>query len=414
MVERERSYLLDPLEGYPATVGATPAERLRTAHRAILDQGDAGARAALATADDLLAADPDLAPARVLAGQVDFALGRFQAVVDRLLPVSDASPSYTASQLLLGRAAELGGDLPLAYAAYRAVAAKSPLAFSRTGELHPRALEIVANRLQDNVRAHRLDAAQKELDLLRDWAPQEIRTFEAARALATTKGDRKAELAAVQGLAERRPGDRALLERRAELELEVGDPGAGLQIVQKLADSHPKDPELAEKLAAAKFRWRLSLLPPAVRDRADSPELTRADLAVLLYWLAPEVRYAKPTEGIIATDVLEHPQRDEIVRVVNLGLMEVDRLHRFSPASPARRATALHGLVRLIARFGGESSCVGAGAANPQPSQQFVCEAAARCGIVPSADDCAPGDALSGEDAIELIRRSAEGLARQP
>src|SRR6202035_900771 len=54
VVERERSYLLDPLEGYPATVGATPAERLRTAHRAILDQGDAGARAGLATADDLL------------------------------------------------------------------------------------------------------------------------------------------------------------------------------------------------------------------------------------------------------------------------------------------------------------------------------------------------------------------------
>jgi hypothetical protein len=192
----------------------------------------------------------------------------------------------------------------------------------------------------------------------------------------------------------------------------VGDPGAGLKIVEGLAERHPKDPALAEKLAAAKFRWRLSLLPQAVRDVAARPDLSRADLAVLLYWLVPQVRYARPSEGRIATDVLDHPQRDEIVRVVNLGLLDVEEtLHRFSPGAPVRRATALRAVVRLLQSFGG-GACLGDDAANPQPSQALACDLAARCALLAAEDDCRPGDPLSGGDAVEMIRRALKHLGR--
>jgi hypothetical protein len=413
IVLRERAYLLAPLEGYPGSVEPEVRERLHAGWSALVEEGDlAAGRSAVR---DLLSPDSSrrsLPPAEVLAAEVDFAAGDLAAVVRRLVPVGDASPTYTASQLLLGRASELAGDVPLAYAAYRAVAARHPVAFRRTGELHPRALEIVGNRLRDALKAGHIEEANRHLELLRAWAPDESSTLEAARAVALSRGDLAAELAAVKRLAERRVGDTALLERRAELELSVGDPGAGLKIVEGLAERNPRDPALAERLAAAKFRWRLSLLPQAVRDVAARPELSRADLAVLLYWLVPQVRYAKPSGGRIATDVLDHPQRDEIVRVVNLGLLDVDdTLHRFSPASPARRATAVRAMVRVLQSFGG-GACLADDAANPQPSQTLACDLAVRCRLLAEDDDCRPADTLAGSEAVEMIRRTLKLIGR--
>jgi hypothetical protein len=332
-------------------------------------------------------------------------------VTERLLPLGDAQPTYTASQLLLGRAAELAGDLPLAYAAYRAIAARHSLAFERTGVLHPRAVALVAERLQAELARGDLDAADRQLVLLRAWAPSETATLEGARALAVARGDRKGELAAVRDLARRRPAARELLERQSALEFEVGDPGVGLSIIQGLAAENPDDPALVDQLAAAKFRWRVSLLPPGVRAVAGRPELDRAELAVLLYWLVPDIRYGRANAGRIATDVLDHPQREEIVRVVNLGLLDVDStLHRFSPGATARRGTALRSLERLLARFGegnGVACMQGAGT-----TQQEVCDTAVRCGLVAGPEECLAGEPLSGTAAVEMIRRSLELLGR--
>ncbi|HEY7214893.1 MAG TPA: hypothetical protein VIC28_09700 [Thermoanaerobaculia bacterium] len=396
----DRPYLIDPLEGYS---GTAPQEVLHAAWRSLLEEGDTAG--ATRTATGLLEQDPELAPAQVLLAQVDFAAGEDRRVVERLLPIGDAAPTYTASQLLLGRAAERLNDVPLAYAAYRAIAARSQLARKRAGDLHPRALEIVSNRLDEALRNRDFEAADKQLDLLRNWAPAETLTLEAARKVARGRGDRGAELGAVKELSSRRPGDRALLERRAELELQVGDPSAGLKIVQDLAARHPEDPELAEKLEAAKFRWRLSLLPQNVQAVAAKPELNKGDLAVLLYWLVPEVRNSRPTAGRIATDVLDDPHREEIVRVVNLGLMDVDpTLHRFSPTSSVRRGAALRVVLRTLSRFG-KPACAGGGGAAAN-----VCESAIACGLLPAEEDCQPSVQLSGAEGVEIIRRSLKLL----
>jgi|HubBroStandDraft_3_1064219.scaffolds.fasta_scaffold01620_3 hypothetical protein len=401
VIRHERPYLADPLEGWSAPVEAARRERVERAWRELVDTASlAGARQAAA---ELIAEAPDFAPAKVLAAQVDFAQGNYRAVVSRLLPVGDAQPGYTASQLVLGRAAELLDDLPLAYAAFRAVAPRNAKAFERTGELHGRALALVGQRLQAALQGNQLDEAGKQLALLRAWAPGDEVTLEGARQLAVARHDLKAELAAVKGLAARHPGDRQLLERRADLELEVGDAGEGLKIVQDLADRHPRDAALAARLAAAKFRWRLSLLPQEVQEIADESALTRAQLAVLLYWLVPEVRYSRPGAGRIATDALDHPHREEIVRIVNLGLMDVDAtLHHFSPAAEVRRGQGLRSVIRLLAGFGKGVACLPADSG----AAASVCDVGVRCALVDSAEACEPGEPLSGPDAVELIRRA--------
>jgi tetratricopeptide (TPR) repeat protein len=397
----DRPYLIDPLEGYPRAVDPAAQDRLREVWRDLMEEGDAAG--AVRSAAAMLEQDPELLPAQVLIAQVELAAGGDRQVVERLLPVGDAVPAYTANQLRLGRAAERLGDLALAYAAYRAVEAENPLAAKRAGELKPRALEIVSNRLEEALRNQLPEDADKQLDLLRKWAPTETVTLEAARKVAQARGDRGAELAAVKELSTRWPSDRALQERRAELELEVGDPSAGLKIIQDLAALHPQDPALAAKLAAAKFRWRLSLLPQDVQEVAAKPELNKGDLAVLLYWLVSDVRNSRPAAGRIATDVLDNPHQEEIVRVVNLGLMDVDpTLHRFSPAAPVRRSLALRVVLRMLARFG-KAACADAGAAS-------LCATAVSCGLVPSEEDCQPAVPLSGAEGVDLLGRSLKLL----
>jgi hypothetical protein len=403
-IRHERAYLVSPLEGYAQTVDPVRRERITRAYDLLVSTGSAvEARQAAA---EMLAVAPAFAPAKVLAAQVDFAEGNPRAVEALLLGVGDAQPNYTASQLLLGRTAEVLGDVPLAYAAFRAVATRSGKAFERTGELHARALQIIADRLRDALagsREDRLAEADRQLALLRAWAPGEPPTLEGARAVAVARHDVKAELEAVKGLAARRPEDRALVERRADLELEVGDPGAGLKIVQELAERNPGDAALAEKVRIAKFRWSLSLLPADARQMAEKPELTRAELSVLLYWLVPQVRYGRANSGRIATDVLDDPHREQIVHVVNLGLLDVDpNLHRFSPAAPARRGAALRSLGRLLASFGKQVRCVAdAGGAAASP-----CDLGAACGLIAEDQECDAAAALSGPDAVDWIRRS--------
>lgn len=398
--QADRSYLIDPLEGYARPVDPDLRDRLHNVWRDLLEEGDTAG--AVRVGSGMLEENPEFLPAQVLVAQVEFADGEYRRVVERLLPVGDAMPTYTASQLLIGRAAERLGDVPLAYAAYRAIA-RNPLAFKRAGELHPRALEIVSNRMDEALRTQNTAEAEKQLGFLRSWAPSETLTFEAALKVAQALGDRRAELAAVKDLSSRQPGERSLLERRAELELEVGDPSAGLKIVQDLAARNPKDPAMAEKLESAKFRWRLSQLPGDVQGIAAKPELNKADLAVLLYWLVPDVRNSRPTAGRIATDVLDNPHREEIVRVVNLGLMEVDpTLHRFSPGASVRRGYALRVVLRALARSG-KGGCGGSASSD-------TCAASVACGLLPSEDDCQAPAPLSGSEGVEILRRSLKLL----
>src|SRR5215203_201646 len=402
--QADRPYLIDPLEGYSPEVDPDLRDRLRNVWRDLLEEGDTEGAVRVGSAM-LEESGPDFFPAHVLIAQVEFAAGDNRRVVERLLPVGDALPTYTASQLLIGRAAERLGDVQISYAAFRAVAARSPVARKRAGELHPRALEIVANRLNEALRGQNLEEAAKQLGFLRSWGPSETLTYEATRKVAQARGDRAAELAAIKELSFRRPGDQSLMDRRAELELAVGDPSAGLKIVQEQAARHPKDPVLAQKLESAKFRWRLSQLPRGVQEVAAKPDLNKGDLAVLLYWLVPDVRNTRPTAGRIATDVLDNPHQVEIVRVVNLGLMDVDAtLHRFSPGSPMRRGAALRVVLRTMTRFG-KGACAGGNVSGAN-----TCEASVACGLLPSEEDCQPAAPLSGSEGVEILRRSLKLL----
>lgn len=382
---------------------------VRDLHRDLLRDGDGRAAATTrARTDEILARDPGFHPATVLAAQADLVVGDAARAFDRVVPVVEETPLYTAAQLVRGRAAEQLSRVPESYASYRAVADLSPAAAERAEALAPRAIEIVGRRFRAALDQGELEDAAGHLERLRRWAPDASETLEGGRELAVAQGDPRAELAAVSRLLEVDPDRRDLLERRGELELEVGDPSKGLQIIQGLAEASPEDARLQERLEQAKFRWRLTLLPGHVQEISRKPELTRADFAVLVHWLVPRVRTSRAPAGRIANDILEHPRREEIARIVNLGLMEVDAtLHTFSPGRTVRRDRALAALLRAVDTLGRGAPCLSEPLGR-SPDTGRICEAATACGLIADPSLCSDTAPISGAEALELVRRSLQ------
>jgi len=411
VVPREdRYFLVSPLTGFERSIGSTTQRRIQEAYSQLLSEGQRQQAEELAV--ELLDRNPDLAPAKVLRAQSDFIGGQHEVVLAGLEPVVQEYPEYVAAQLLFGRSSEKLGNLVEGLAAYKSIAETNELARSRVADLAPRSVEIMALRIEDALARGHTAAAQEELNELQAWAPHEERTLEVAADVARAIGDTQAELQALRSLGVRRPDDLALEARRAELELEIGDPAAGMRVFEDLAERYPDDPGVAENLVRARFLWRFQLLPPDVRIHATAAELTRGDFAVLLYWLFPEIRYGAAGSARIANDVLEHPQREPIVRVINSRILEVDpSLHRFEPYRSIRRQQALAAMLRLLARKEPPFACLG-GAPVPG-SMQAICATATACGLLEEEADCLPTAPVAGQEALELCRLTQELLGVQ-
>jgi hypothetical protein len=408
----ERPYLVSPLEswqggsGWPSEVPAETAETLHRGYDAVLAGEPEAAREAAREAGADAPPAQAFPPALVLAAEADLLAGSPADAQARLEARGEDYPDYTALQLVLGRAAETAGDPVTAYAAYRRLAAGNLLAFDRSREMAPRVGEILARRVEDAVDRGEVEAAEVPLARLREWMPEESVTWRAARRLAEARADRAGELEALRQLSQRAPEDVSLVERRADLELQVGDPKAGLDLFTRLAAEHPDDARLAERVAYAKFRWRVAQMPRRVEEVASAPELQRGDLAVLLYWLVPRVRSGGGGTPRIASDILDDPRREEIARVVNLGLMDLDvSVHRFDPDRTVARAGLLRALLRLLRTYG-DDACVASDGEPPSfVDAETTCAYAIGCGLVRDDEECAPQRPVSGAETVEGLRR---------
>ncbi len=395
-----RAFLLDPADP------ADPRAEVGEVHRLFLQLTSAGdGVAAERAANALLARSTGLVPARVLVAQARLVAGDATGAIEAAR--QSGAQGGLPARLVEARALEALGDLPAATLAYLAVAGESEVAATRAATLAPKAAEILRKRVEEGLARGQLDVAERELSRLEHLRPRDEGTLRLGLRVAAARGDRVRELALARGLMPVAPGDLELAVRRAQLEMEVGDARTGLDLFQSLADSAPGDTRLAEELRRAKFRWRILNSPEPVRRAAERPQVTRADVAVLLYWLVPQVRTARGGTARIASDILDHPAQEAIVRVVNLGLLGVDEtLHRFDPDRPARRSELYRALLRLLS----DSDPKGCAAASALPAgeayRDSICRSAAACGFAPAAADCLPSAPLSGAEALEAVRRA--------
>jgi len=336
-----------------------------------------------------------VAEAALVAGDAARSLAEASALVEE-----SAIPE---AELVAGRAAESVGDPVAAVAHYRAAAAADPIAAERRDRLEPEAVSELRRRIEEALAQRRLETARAELRTLATWRAGERETWQLAARVAQAAGDRPGELDARRTVAAK--GEEALEDRlrRGALEVEVGDAATGLALLEALAASRPDDSAARAEWMRARFSFRLANAPESVRFAAVSNQLTRSDFALLLYWLVPEVRSSRGGVPRIATDVLDHPAREEIVRVANLGLLRVDEeLHLFEPERPLRRLEAFRALARVATGSLGEDARPAAA------GEAVVCARAAEAGWIPEPAECLPYAAVSGAEALAWIRSAVE------
>ncbi len=404
---RHDPFLVAPTIGYSVGLSVDDAQALETAYRNLMRGVRPESILAVAAELDHGATGP---PAVVLAAQARFAQGRCDQALSRLAEVADLHPGYLAADLALGRCREEVGDLPGAAEAYSRASSESSAAAAKLADLAPRARDAAVARIRESLDGGLEEEARDGIASLQRWAPRDTDTLLAIRELAEDAGDRRLELQVARALT-KEGGERELLARRAELELEVGDAGSGLRILEDLVARHPDDGALIQGLDRARFAWRISILPRPAQSLASNPVLNRAELATLFYWVFPSVRYGRPSEAIIANDIFDHEHRSEIVRVVNLGIMKIDtNLHAFKPNSGARRLDALRGMLRVLAQNSEAQRCLDGATVASEISLESTCSLAARCGLLDEASDCLPRAVLSGSSAMRMARNAARQL----
>ncbi|MDA8019327.1 MAG: hypothetical protein MPN21_17945 [Thermoanaerobaculia bacterium] len=360
----------------------------------------------------LLDDDPDYQPATVLLSQTLYLQGRAREAANRLAPIVELLPDYVPAALLHARALEETGDVVAAYRAYVDLAEIQLVAARQATTLADPALDVLHRRFDDAMSRGHLEESEEILENLALWAPDAARTLESRRRFQVTTSDAEGELDTLRRLLEVDPTPERQL-RTGILELEVGDLRSGLESLETLDPESLVEPadrdQLSQALERGRFLRRLDLLPVQVRGIAELGELSRADLASLVYWLFPSVRFAPLENPPIAADILDHPYRQEILKVAGQEVMEVDEtLHRFFPNRSATRSETFSALLGLLLDGEPRPACLG-DVTEIKDSSAWICDRAVRCRLMEDVGGCLPSAALSGKEALVFFQR---GLAQ--
>jgi len=202
------------------------------------------------------------------------------------------------------------------------------------------------------------------------------------------------------------PADEALTRAAAGLAMKTHRYADAVALYGDLVTS---DPTSVELLAEASFQFQVQNLPDAARQAALSPRLTRAQLAVLLWWLVPEVREERALPGgEVAVDAVDRPDSQSVVRCIALGFFVVTPdTHRVGVDQPVTRAE-MAACLRRVALLASAGAPIGGCLGEERPSPASLAE----CGILwsPSART------ITGREAVRALeeagRAAREGTSR--
>ncbi len=390
-----RSYLLDPV-GSEEVPGSTTTRWAKEIYSRVI-QGDLEGATSTLGAPGSLAGD-DLID--LLTAQIAFADSRFADARSAL----GREPNSDAGLLLSGRLYELNQDPAEALRNYWTIRERSNVAAGRVEGLLPAAVEVVDQDFLQALEGARLGRAQRLLSVLSAWVPERELTLRSGLLLTRAVKDLDGELSAWRRLYLGEFLNAEELISLTELEIARGSADRAVEIARGLAADPAGDPLHDELLARAEFNWRARLLPAQARAVLSTASMTRADFSLALYWFFPQVRYARSQQVRIATDILEHPNREEIAQVVNAGLLHVDRAgHRFYPDLPMSRQEAIDVVLRLMRTE--RATCL-------EPTTADACSAAVACGVL-EPSECSLGSTLSGGEFANWARRAQESLTRR-
>jgi tetratricopeptide (TPR) repeat protein len=392
----------------PKEVSPQEAKDLEEAWRDVLS-GDA--EGAARRYQKLLARRPDLVPARTGLAYARLRAGRVQEAATGFASALAARPEDVSALVGAGSAAFRRGDLDGAVAFYRsaqAAAPGDPLVSRRLTALKLQSTEHRMGLAAAALERGDSDAAAREYSAALETAPEVAGVRLALAELLVGHGD----VSGAVSLLEADPSsDRQVRMRLASLLLGEQEYGRASEVYRALLASDPADPEASEGEKAAREGLEALSMPEEYRQIPQAARVTRADLAALLAVRVHALGRLGVGEPRVALDIGSSWARDQVARVLALGIMDVYPNHTFQPGAVVRRADVARAAARVLDRLGWPR------VAGPAPTDMSAShldyEAVSRvlgAGLMSLTPTGAfePWRPVSGAEAMEV----ANGLAR--
>jgi tetratricopeptide (TPR) repeat protein len=384
----EDRYLIDPRSGSAALDPQTDA-KFEAAWRYVLAGNDPEARRRL---DEIRKKSPNLPQLMLAEAALDIRANRFDAARAKLEKLDSPVARVYEAEIALRQ-----GDTRRALDLYRPLAGVAPTVNERIAQLETTLFEQLIAQAQAapdaesipllrEALAFRPAAVEPRILLSRKLVLQ--RSFdEARRELDPLLNSGEVDRAEVQ-------------ELLAEIDVGRGRYQEAIVRYDRLA-RRTREPRYAQRLDQIKEEWSMANMPSHYRAALESPAITRADLAVLLYWTVPSIRFARNLGSpMIAVDLEDVGGREEMIRAIAIGLYDVDPVTR--RVGPLRTVTADR-LSRHLARvlqLRGAACARGVG----------VDRVLATCGVTDPLATFAPEATVTGRDAEKYLEQVAKQL----
>ncbi|MHB9001240.1 MAG: tetratricopeptide repeat protein [Thermoanaerobaculia bacterium] len=392
------THFVRPDLGHPVSPLAQNLNRAWEAFRAG-NFADAGKRFA-----DITRRDPGYAPAQL--GSAAVALTRGDAATAEALisRVRSGATKFAAAEIYAAEYWASIKDLARAVATYQAILGAPGVTLPPSVNAR---FEALRTQYFDSLFASASQAVEPQIAIDSLRRALQIRPdASAARILLVQKliGTARFEEARV----ENEPLYGACLTDRADVPAALAEIDAGrgryqeaIVRLERLARRNPEQPEYARRLDEIKRRWNEANLPPRFQQAAASDALTRAELAVLIYWKVAAVRFARDiAEPPIAVDIADVSGRDELIRAAALSFFNVDPVTReIDPGRVVTRAAFIRIATRILTMRGVPSCAAGIAADHPQRLEAML----AACGV--NVEDLSADQPISGATASKFLDR---------
>lgn len=307
---------------------------------------------------DLLNRDPDYLPAQLAQAAIAIAGKDFDRAGNLIEKVSEKAPGAPVVDIYRAELAAAQGDLATAHTIYK---------------------QLIERGNQQLAASDRYQELRNELfSQLYSQATSEPDAHTSIRLLREALEVNSDSTAARRLLSRRLVENRQFDEARRELDtLLIGPESENDEVQQLLAEVDAgqgrfqeaivryerlvrRSPNAAyrSRLEQIKQGWREANMPAHQRNAVESFAVTREDLAVLIYWNVPPVRFARNlSEPPIAVDIHDVVGREELIRAMSFRFFSVDPVtRRVEPYRVVSAATVLRILARLLA-LRGTPSC---------------------------------------------------------
>ena len=392
----EARNLVDPRIGWRTPPSDAVARRFDSAWQSVLAGNYADARSRL---QDVRNRDANFAPAELAEAAIELTEGRPDVARPTIEKLALRYPDYTAAAIYEAEADVAQNRIRDAYNRYGEIVKRPdapPVAAARLAELQ--------TRVFDQLYGGAVNAQPEEAIALLRQALQVTPNATAARTLLVRDlialkrfDEAKTELAPLLNSSAVDQPD--VQESQAEIEVGQGQYENAIVRYERLARRDPEG-RYTRRLEQVKELFAAANLPPQVVHAMDADIITRADLAVLLYWKIASIRFAQnvPTPPI-AIDISETPGRDEIIRAIALGIYQIDPVtRRVNPDAEVTGAMLARTAARVL-------SVRGAACARGLKDMDAIL---AGCGVTVAADDVP----VSGRTASAVLEQLDRAISR--